>query len=73
MEKLRIAVRSLRGKADDLKEITKNDITLTVDVSNLDEGIHDVELVVKAPAGVNWELDSKTAKVSITQKDEEET
>ncbi|KQU19383.1 hypothetical protein ASG65_24250 [Bacillus sp. Leaf13] len=68
-----VASITLRGKADDLKEITKNDITLTVDVSNLDEGIHDVELVVKAPAGVNWELDSKTAKVSITQKDEEET
>ncbi|MFD6210840.1 YbbR-like domain-containing protein [Peribacillus sp. NPDC060253] len=61
---------TLLGEADDLKKITKDDINLTVDVSNLDEGTHDVELVVKAPAGVNWELDSKTIKVSITQKDE---
>ncbi|MGE7768740.1 CdaR family protein [Peribacillus sp. NPDC096540] len=66
-----VASITLLGEADELKEITKNDITLTVDVSNLDEGMHDVELVVKAPAGVSWELDSKTAKVSITQKAEE--
>ncbi|RRN69145.1 YbbR-like domain-containing protein [Peribacillus simplex] len=62
---------TLLGKADDLKKITKEDINLTVDVSNLDEGTHDVELVVNAPEGVTWELDSKTTSVTITQKDEE--
>ncbi|MDF9758442.1 YbbR domain-containing protein [Peribacillus simplex] len=62
---------TLLGEADDLKKITKEDINLTVDVSNLDEGTHDVELVVNAPKGVTWELDSKTTSVTITQKDEE--
>ncbi|MDQ0881093.1 YbbR-like domain-containing protein [Peribacillus sp. V2I11] len=62
---------TLLGEADDLKKITKDDINLTVDVSNLDEGTHDVELAVTVPEGVEWELDSKTVSVTITQKDEE--
>ncbi|MGG4264415.1 CdaR family protein [Peribacillus simplex] len=66
-----VASITLLGEADDLKKITKEDINLTVDVSNLDEGTHDVELAVNAPAGVTWELVSKTASVTITQKDEE--
>lgn len=62
---------TLLGEADDLKKITKDDINLTVDVSNLDEGTHDVDLAVTVPEGVEWELDSKTISVTITQKDEE--
>ncbi|WHY97844.1 CdaR family protein [Peribacillus simplex] len=62
---------TLLGEADDLKKITKDDINLTVDVSNLDEGTHDVDLAVAVPEGVEWELDSKTVSVTITQKDEE--
>ncbi|MDM5214847.1 CdaR family protein [Peribacillus sp. NJ4] len=62
---------TLLGEADDLKKITKDDINLTVDVSNLDEGTHDVELVVNVPEGVDWELDSETVSVTITPKAEE--
>ncbi|MFJ7512745.1 YbbR-like domain-containing protein [Peribacillus simplex] len=62
---------TLLGEADDLNKITKDDINLTVDVSNLDEGTHDVDLAVTVPEGVEWELDSKTVSVTITQKDEE--
>ncbi|MES1042714.1 CdaR family protein [Peribacillus simplex] len=62
---------TLLGEADDLKKITKDDINLTVDVSNLDEGTHDVDLAVSVPEGLDWELDSKTISVTITQKDEE--
>ncbi|MBO1000709.1 YbbR-like domain-containing protein [Bacillus sp. SD075] len=62
---------TLLGETDDLKKITKDDINLTVDVSNLDEGTHDVDLAVTVPEGVEWELDSKTVSVTITQKDEE--
>ena len=63
---------TLNGKAEDLKKISKDDISLTVDVSNLDEGTHDVELAVKVPAGVTWELDSKRVAVSISMPQEEE-
>ncbi|MDO7485648.1 CdaR family protein [Peribacillus frigoritolerans] len=59
---------TLLGEADDLKKITKDDINLTVDVSNLDEGTHDVDLAVTVPEGVEWELDSKTVSVTITKK-----
>ncbi|MFF2501426.1 YbbR-like domain-containing protein [Peribacillus sp. NPDC058075] len=62
---------TLLGEADELKKITKDDINLTVDVSNLDEGTHDVDLAVSVPEGLDWELDSKTISVTITQKDEE--
>ncbi|WHY56952.1 CdaR family protein [Peribacillus simplex] len=62
---------TLLGEADELKKITKDDINLTVDVSNLDEGTHDVDLAVSVPEGVEWELDSKTISVTITPKDEE--
>ncbi|MGE7907797.1 CdaR family protein [Peribacillus sp. NPDC094092] len=62
---------TLLGEADQLKKITKDDINLTVDVSNLDEGTHDVDLAVTVPEGVEWELDSKTVSVTITQKEEE--
>lgn len=62
---------TLQGEADELKNITKDDINLTVDLSNLDEGTHDVDVAVNAPAGLDWELGSKTISVSITPKDEE--
>ncbi|GAB6259393.1 CdaR family protein [Peribacillus sp. N1] len=62
---------TLLGEADDLKKITKDDINLTVDVSKLDEGTHDVDLAVSVPEGMEWELDSETISVTITQKDEE--
>ncbi|MFJ7755937.1 CdaR family protein [Peribacillus muralis] len=62
---------TLQGESDDLKDITKDDINLTVDLSNLDEGTHDVNVAVNAPAGLDWELGSKTIKVSITPKEEE--
>lgn len=63
---------TLNGKADELKKISKDDISLTVDVSNLDEGQHDVELAVKVPAGVTWELDSKRVAVSVSLPPKEE-
>ncbi|MGE7604505.1 CdaR family protein [Peribacillus sp. NPDC097675] len=63
---------TLNGKAEDLKRISKDNISLTVDVSNLDEGQHDVELAVKVPAGVTWELDSKRVAVSVSLSPKEE-
>lgn len=63
---------TLNGKADELKKISKDDISLTVDVSNLDEGQHDVELAVKVPAGVTWELGSKRVAVSVSLPPKEE-
>lgn len=63
---------TLLGKADDLKKISKDDISLTVDVSNLDEGKHDVEMTVKVPAEVTWELDSQRVAVSVSLPPKEE-
>ena len=53
----------------DLQNITSKDIELSVDVSELTEGKHDVQVSVKAPSSIEWELSSPTATVSITRKE----
>lgn len=64
---------TLTGSADELKQVSKDDISITVDVSKLDEGKHEVEMAVKVPAGLSWELDSQkvTVTVSLSSKEEE--
>lgn len=59
---------TLIGDSKDLKKITLKDIEVSVDVSQLTEGQHDIQVTVKAPTTVEWKLSSPTATVSITQK-----
>lgn len=59
---------TLFGKAQDLQNITAKDIKVSVDVSQLIEGNHDVQLSVHAPASIQWELSSPTATVSIIRQ-----
>ena len=63
---------TLQGNADKLKNVSKSDIGLTVDVSQLNEGQHDVEVSVNAPSGVKWNLSTAkvTVSVSISAKEE---
>lgn len=57
---------TLFGKSQDLEDITSSDIELSVDVSQLTEGKHEVEVSVKAPSSIEWELSSPIATVSIS-------
>ena len=59
---------TLFGTSQDLKNITSKDIEVSVDISNLTEGEHDIQLSVKAPTSIEWELSSPTATVLITRK-----
>ena len=59
---------TLFGTSQDLKNITSKDIEVSVDISNLTEGEHDIQVSVKAPSSIEWELSSPTAIVSITRQ-----
>lgn len=59
---------TLFGQNQVLKNVTANDVKVSVDVSKLQTGKHNVQLSVQAPSNINWELSSPIATVSITQK-----
>lgn len=61
---------TLTGDPDELKNVEASNIQLSINVSNLKEGKHDVAIQVKAPNNVKWELPSKNATVSITKNNE---
>ncbi|RFU69973.1 YbbR-like domain-containing protein [Peribacillus saganii] len=58
---------TLKGSEEELKKINDSDILLSIDVSNLEEGEHTVDIKVKAPAAAKWELASSQATVKITK------
>lgn len=59
---------TLFGATQDLNEITASDIALSVDVSNLTVGQHNVPVTVKAPTAVEWQLASSNAIVGISNR-----
>ena len=61
---------TLLGKTNDLQNITEKDIEVSVDIRELTEGEHDVQLSVKAPTTVEWELSSPTVTILITRREE---
>lgn len=59
---------TLFGKNQDLQNITSKDIEVSVNVSKLTEGKHDVPVSVRAPSSIEWELSTPNATVSISRK-----
>lgn len=57
----------VNGPSDVVNSIKPDDFKLFVDLSNLNEGDHDVKIQVDGPPEVNWKLDKAVAKVNITQ------
>lgn len=64
---------TLTGSKADLNQIKKADIQLSISLSKLREGEHDVKIRVQAPNGVEWKLSSANVKVKIADTEEEET
>lgn len=60
----------LQGNSDDLKKVTAANVRLSIDVSKVEEGQHELPIQVNAPKNVKWELQAKVATVSITKKEE---
>jgi len=62
---------TFKGSSDELSKLKEANIQLSVNVSQLEEGTHDVAVQVKAPDNAKWELDSKIVTISITDNEEE--
>jgi YbbR domain-containing protein len=58
---------SVSGPDSIVSGLTANDFNVFIDVSNLTEGTHDVNVQVNGPAQVDWKLDKATAKVKINK------
>ncbi|WP_084780197.1 CdaR family protein [Bacillus massilinigeriensis] len=57
------------GPSHIINSITASNFDIYLDISDLDEGSHNVTINVAGPNDVNWKLNKKSAKITITQKD----
>ncbi|MEA1854765.1 CdaR family protein [Cytobacillus sp. FSL W7-1323] len=57
------------GNEKDMNSLSKGDFTLSIDVSGLDPGEHEVNIQLDAPLGVESQLESETATINITEKE----
>ncbi|MFB6469566.1 YbbR-like domain-containing protein [Cytobacillus sp. Hz8] len=57
------------GPSSEMNTISASDFDVYVDVSDLDEGSHNVTINVDGPGDLDWKLNKKSAKITITQKD----
>ncbi|MEK4197998.1 CdaR family protein [Cytobacillus sp. FSL K6-0265] len=57
------------GNEKDMNSLSKSDFTLSIDVSGLDPGEHEVNIQLDAPPGVESQLESETATINITEKE----
>jgi YbbR domain-containing protein len=58
---------SVSGPKSTLDGLTAADFNVFIDLSNLTEGTHDVNVEVTGPSNINWKLDKTTAKVTINK------
>ncbi|MDQ0185704.1 YbbR-like domain-containing protein [Cytobacillus kochii] len=57
------------GNEKDMNSLSKGDFTLSIDVSGLGPGEHEVNIQLDAPPGVEPQLESETATINITEKE----
>jgi YbbR domain-containing protein len=58
---------SVYGPSGSVNTVTSGDFTAYVDLSNFAEGDHDVKIQVEGPPDLSWNIDSPTAKVTISK------
>jgi YbbR domain-containing protein len=58
---------AVNGPSDKVNSATSGDFTAYVDLTNLTEGDHDVQIQVDGPSNLSWNLDNSTAKVTISK------
>jgi len=56
----------LNGSSDALKEIETGSFNAYVDLANLEEGSHEVQINVEGPTNINWKAEQSTATITIT-------
>lgn len=57
------------GLSDQIEQVDPSDFTVSINVSNLQEGDHDVALSVSGPEELVWQLERETVAISIAQKE----
>src|SRR5699024_1067571 len=56
------------GLDDVMKDLEKSDLTASIDVSDLDEGEHEVDIDIEGPEGISFESQPEKAKVNVEEE-----
>lgn len=62
---------TVSGISETIETLSEDDFTLSIDVTNLSPGEHEVEIDVDGPANIEWTLSQTTAVVLIQEAEEE--
>ncbi len=62
---------TISGISETIESLNSTNFTLTVDITNLTPGEHEVEIKVDGPEDVEWELSQRTVVVLIEEVNEE--
>lgn len=56
------------GKSEIVQSLIKEDFNISLDVTNLTEGVHDVALNVTGPTSVQWRISQATAQITLARR-----
>src|SRR5699024_9218274 len=56
------------GLDDVMKDLEKSDLTASIDVSDLDEGEHEVDIDIEGPEGISFESQPERVKVNVEEE-----
>lgn len=59
----------ISGESEDIQELKASDFNISIDVSGLNEGEHNVPIKVSGPDQVDWELEQSTIRIKITKEE----
>lgn len=60
---------TVRGPRNEIQGLASNDFDLMLNLEDLEEGDHEVEINVNGPPNLNWSLAVETATITISQKE----
>lgn len=60
---------TVSGPSDIVSALSSDDFKILIDVSELDEGNHEVDMKVTAPQNITWKLAKEKASISVAKKD----
>ncbi len=60
---------TVSGPSEIVSALSSDDFIVLIDVSELEEGNHEVEMKVTAPQNITWKLAKETASISVAKKD----
>jgi YbbR domain-containing protein len=60
---------TVSGPSEIVSALSSDDFKILIDVSELDEGNHEVDMKVTAPQNITWKLAKEKASISVAKKD----